>query len=166
MDISACPACGGNGFQGTSVVMLQDGQFYERHTGPCEECGSPREFVFRMPTELELRLGAADFGGPEPSELLDPGEWMTVAEVSADRDAGATKADLEYAAAAAEEVLKFLPPGSDVADAIPASAFHSPVGRDAYARMPERYTRGRLMAIARALREAAEAPYDDPPGPA
>jgi hypothetical protein len=163
MDIKACPACGGNGFQGTSVVMLQDGQVYERHTGTCEECGSPREFVFRMPVELELRLGAADFGGPEPSELLDPGEWMTVAEVAADREGGASKEDLEYAAAAAEEVLKFLPPD---ADEIPATAFHSPVGRDAYARMPERYTRGRLTAIATALREAAEAPYDDPPEPA
>ena len=152
MDIKACPACGGVGFSGTSVVMLQDGQVYERHTGTCEECGSPREFVFRMPPEPELRLGAADFGGPGPSELLDPGEWMTVADVYAGREGGASKEDLEYAAAAAEEALKFVPPGSDE---IPRHAFHSPVGRDAYARMPARYTRGRLTAIVTALREAA-----------
>lgn len=142
--------------------MLQDGRVYERHTGTCEECGSPREFVFRMPPEPELRLGAADFGGPEPSELLDPGEWMTVADVVAGREGGASKNDLAFAAAAVEEAIKFVPADSDE---IPANAFHSRVGRDAYARMPARYTRGRLTAIATALREAAEAPYDDPPGP-
>lgn len=159
MDIKACPACGGNGFSGTSVVMLQDGEVYERHTGTCAECGSPREFVFRMPPEQQLRLGEADFGGPEPSELLDPGEWMTVADVVAGREGGASKEDLAYAAAAVDEAIKFVPAG---ADEIPSFAFHSPVGRDAYARMPARYTRGRLTAIATALREAAVT--NGPPG--
>lgn len=160
MDIKACPSCGGNGFSGTSVVMLQDGEVYERHTGTCQECGSPREFVFRMPRDTELRLGAADFGGAEPSELLDPGEWMTVADVATGRDGGPSKGDLVFAAAAVEEALKFVPAD---ADDIPPHAFHSLIGREAYQRMPARYSRGRLSAIAAALREQAAAPYRTPP---
>jgi hypothetical protein len=159
MDVKACPSCGGNGFSGTSVVMLHDGKVYERHTGTCEECGSPREFIFRMPEEFEIRLSPTDFGGPEPSELLDPGEWMTIAEVAASPEGGASKEDLAFAAAAVDEVLKFVPPDSDE---IPRWAFHSRIGRDAYQSMPERYTRGRLTAISTALHEAANAPYETP----
>jgi hypothetical protein len=162
MDLKPCPRCGGHGFSGTSVVMLQDGRVFERHTGTCQECGSDREFVFRVPHEQELRLGDTDFGGPEPSELLDPGEWLMVADLAASREGGAAPEDLELAAAAVEEVLKFLPAG---ADAIPAPAFHSLTGRDAYAREPARFRRGRLEAIATALREAAAAPLRMPADP-
>jgi hypothetical protein len=145
--------CGGVGFAGTSVVLLIDEQVHERHTGPCQWCGQPREFLFRVPNDHEVRLDPADFGGPQPSELLDPGEWMAVAEMAASRPGGSAPEDFALAAAAVEEALKFLPPDSDE---IPARAFHSRVGREAYARMPERYTRGRLGAIAAAFRDRAK----------
>jgi hypothetical protein len=50
------------------------------------------------------------------------------------------------------------------ADDIPPQFFHSLLGREAYQRMPARFSRGRLSAIA-ALREQA-APYRTPPYPA
>jgi hypothetical protein len=162
MDVKPCPRCGGHGFSGTSVVMLQDGVVYERHTGTCQECGCAREFVFRVPQEPELRLGAADFGGPEPSELLDPGEWLLVADLAAAREGGAAREDLALAAAAVEEALKFVPAG---ADDIPAPSFHSSTGRDAYAREPARFRRARLEALAAALREEAAAPLRTPVDP-
>ena len=163
MDVTPCPMCGGVGFVGTSVVVVVDGRVHERHTGPCPECGSDREFLFRVPDDTQVRLGGTDFGGPQPSELLDPGQWMMVADMAASREGGSTPEDLELAAAAVDEAIKFVPPD---ADDIPATAFHSRVGREAYQRMPGRFRRGRLAAVARALREQAKAPYRGPAGPA
>ena len=157
MDVKPCPSCRGHGFTGTSVVMLLDGRLYERHTGACQECGADREFVFRVPPDEQLTLSMTDFGGPEPSELLDPGEWLTVADLVAGREGGAGPTGFAIAAAAVDEVLKFVPAG---AEEIPRTAFHSPEGREAYLRRPERFRRGRLEALAAALHEAANEPVD------
>lgn len=152
MDVTPCPACRGRGFSGTSVVMLTDGTMYERHTGTCLECGTAREFVFRVQAEEPVRLDEVAFGGPERSELLDPGEWLAVADVAANRAGGPDADDLLLAAAAVDEVLKFVPAG---ADEVPADAFHSSTGRDVYERQPHRFGRDRLESLAITLRDFA-----------
>ncbi|MCC9706558.1 hypothetical protein E4N62_15535 [Streptomyces sp. MNU76] len=92
------------------------------------------------------------FGGAEPSQIIDPGEFEAVAgrlaestgiqllnmpESEHHRFRGA----MAYVVAAYEEMLKFLPPDQD---AIPSSAFVSEVGRARYQRDPRNYERGIL----------------------
>jgi len=132
--------------------MLIDGTLYERHTGTCQECGAAREFVFRVPPDEQLRLDEVVFGGPERSELLDPGEWLAVAGLAANRAGGADADDLLLAAAAVDEVLKFVP---DDADEVPVEAFHSTTGRAGYERAPYRFGRERLATLAITLRNLA-----------
>lgn len=152
MDVTPCSVCRGLGFSGTSVVMLLDGTLHERHTGTCQECGAAREFVFRVPPNEPLNLDEVVFGGPERSELLDPGEWLNVADLVANREGGADADDLLLAAAAVDEALKFVP---DDADEVPPEAFHSVTGRATYESKPYRFQRDRLKALAAALRQLA-----------
>ena len=90
------------------------------------------------------------FGGDEPSRLLDPGEWVRVAEISARSvPAGpAPDARARYAravaAAAISEALKFIPRD---ASAVPASAFWTMVGQDLYEQEPGRFNRARLEVL-------------------
>src|SRR5687767_13618416 len=58
------------------------------------------------------------------------------------------------AAAAVEEVLKFIPPGQDK---VPASAFFTGEGQDVYAREVGRFTRARLEAVLETYRNAVHA---------
>jgi hypothetical protein len=108
-----------------------------RYRGTCAGCGTPREFTFAAPARPAPRRtsaldGAVYFGGPEPSRLLDPAEWMLVAEVFAqaatvpddapDRSRAYQEAreSLAVAVAAMNEVLKFVPAS---ANTVPESAF-------------------------------------------
>lgn len=152
MDTTPCTVCRGRGFSGTSVVMLTDGTLHERHTGTCQECGARREFVFRVPPDEQIRLGEVVFGGPEPSELLDPGEWLAVADLASNRTGGPGADDLLLAAAAVDEVLKFVPDG---AAEVPAAAFRSPAGRAVFEEQPHRFGRERLEMLAITLRDFA-----------
>jgi hypothetical protein len=107
-----------------------------------------------LPAEIPLPLGRdVVFGGPEPSELLDPGEWLVVADLAANRAPAADQADFALAAAAIDEVLKFIPDG---ADEVPEAALRGGTGREAYAREPGRFRRRRLEAVAAAYRDLAE----------
>jgi hypothetical protein len=156
MDLHGC-SCGRGGFdRGSEVVALDDGDLARRYTGACAGCGTPREFVFRLPTEATMPpAGRVSFGGDEPSQLIDPGEWLSIADgyaAQAPADpAGLTpeqvrrgRAALDRAAAALDEVLKFVPEG---ADAVPADAFFSDRGREAFAGEPGRFRRDRLAAV-------------------
>src|SRR4029453_3774570 len=99
--------------------------------------------------------GSVRYGGPEASELLDPGEWLSVADayarnVPADTAAltseglHTAKSMLNRAAAAIDEGLKFIPPA---AARVPERAFVTDRGRAAYGKEPGRFRRARLEAV-------------------
>ena len=130
---------------------MVDGVLCSRYTGSCRRCGRRREFTFRLPEEISLPVGPdVTFGGPEPSELLDPGEWLMVADLAAKGAADAS--DLTLAAAATEEALKFIPEG---ADQVPPEAIRSVDGQQIYAEDPGRFRRRRLEVVAATYRELA-----------
>jgi hypothetical protein len=100
-----------------------------------------------------------------PSELLDPGEWLWVADryasypaedgtLSVD-EAVERCTDLAAAAAAVEEALLFVPEG---AGAVPAGAFRSERGRSVFEAGPERFTVDRLAEQHDVYRQLAGEP--------
>jgi hypothetical protein len=156
MSMNAC-ACGETRFTGRpkSAVMTADGELASRYDATCAGCGTARRFDFRLPATILPPLAqGVRFGGDEPSELLDPGEWLLVADDHAQRvpaaGAGPTIAGggeperaLAVAIAALDEILKFFPPG---AEECPAEAFSSVRGKAAHAAEPARFQRARLAA--------------------
>jgi hypothetical protein len=153
MDFTPCEACGYLGFSGTHASMLVDGRVQSRYEGLCPRCGTERRFVFRVPDELRLpRQHEIEFGDRVPSELLDPGEWLVIADLASRRAPAPDAQDLQLAAAAIDEVVKFIPEG---ADAVPPEAFRTDTGRGRYAKEPGRFRRRRLEAVANAYREGA-----------
>lgn len=157
MELRPC-VCGESEFDKTTASVIEDGVSVERYSGHCPNCGRARQFTFRMPEEPPRISFDMVYGwGDEPSRLLDPGEWLGVADVfaanaRAELD-GADSADeqrltrifyqLSAAAAATEEAAKFLPPG---AERVPEEAFRSQPGRQRYELSPQRFQRTNLEA--------------------
>lgn len=161
MDLRPC-GCGEVLFPRDSAVIQAGGDLASRYSGTCASCDTYREFVFRLPAEIAFpQPGMIVFGDGTPSELLDPGEWLWVA----DRYASASPADVSAldadarrgayrntatAAAAMDEVLAFIPAG---AWGVPTEAFRSERGRDVYLREPGRFGRDRLVVVRDTYRE-------------
>jgi hypothetical protein len=169
MDLHPC-ACGEFRFpRASSVVTTPDGALASRYAGTCPRDGVEREFLFGLPERVMPPPpdGVVVYGGPESSALIDPGEWLSVADayargVPADTaalaaDGGATaqataRSMLVRAVAAVEEVLKFIPAG---ADRVPEEAFVTDRGRAAHTREPGRFRRSRLEAVRDTYRSIA-----------
>ncbi|MEU1603558.1 hypothetical protein [Micromonospora matsumotoense] len=157
LDLHPCPRCGSMETAWRDEPVSDRSPPVHRYAGVCADCGEDREFLFELtdgasgPAEPGPRPKTR-FGGPQPSQLLDPGEWMLVAEWGVDAwsaadargdDVGAADS-LWTAVAAVEEVFKFLP--ADL-DAVPESAFWSVRGRTVYHREPGRFRRRRLHVL-------------------
>ncbi|MBO4208614.1 hypothetical protein [Micromonospora echinofusca] len=169
LDLRPC-GCGSAGFPRDRMTVLVDDpdRLLVRYAGPCDGCGAPRDVVFELPPAADRSDGPAYlFSGPAdgPSEALDAADWLGVAEgygALADALLAAVEADvsgdaegrwrdpqeraamvrlLAGAAAAVEEVLKFLP---GQAPALPAAAFWTGPGRERYARQRDLFDRDRL----------------------
>jgi hypothetical protein len=158
MDLQPCDNCGEHGFTGDSAVVLVEGTLCSRYTGDCGRCGNRRQFLFRLPAEIMLPVERdVVFGGADASELLDPGEWLTVADraasLPATGNADLDREDVALAASAIDEVLKFIPEG---AEDVPVGAFRSTTGQRLYAQEPGRFRRDRLAAVAATYRGLAE----------
>jgi hypothetical protein len=141
MDLQPCEACGYLGFTGSMATARAVARF----SGQCPRCKTVREFMFRLPDRPY-----EGFGGTDPSELLDPGEWLVVADLAARHSPVPDAADYALAAAAIDEVLKFIPAG---ASAVPPEALHTTAGRAAYELEPGRFQRSRLAAVADGYRK-------------
>lgn len=155
LELHPC-ACGeaSSGFR--SAVIELDDDLATHYTATCPRCGADREFVFRLPERVHVPLpGEVSYGDAAPSELLDPGEWLWVADrfvagVPADvavlerADRPPARHRLLSAAAAVAEAAKFIPPESD---AVPESAFWSDRGQTVFAREPGRFFRDRLEVV-------------------
>ena len=140
LELSPCPDCG------STETDWQDQQTAEvlSCTGACTGCGALREYLFSKP------LHAYDgFGGPEPSELIDAGQWLELADriagqVAADERSDEAREAMAVARQAVEEVIKFVPP---TADAVLDEAFWTEAGRAVRALDPGRFRLERLLVI-------------------
>ncbi|MFG1945199.1 hypothetical protein [Nonomuraea sp. NPDC048826] len=147
LDLHPC-ACGSADTTWRGGLVSVAGEMVNRYSGDCEECAAPREYLFGLPARPVMPTGYPTFGGPEPSELLDAGEWLWVADLSAgnvpvDDPAEAERA-LKVATAAVAEVVKFVPPG---ADAVPDDGFWSERGLGMRAAEPGRFDLDRLLVV-------------------
>jgi hypothetical protein len=166
MELYGCPACGCRRFEPTSSVIMVEGELASRYRGRCPDCGREREYMFWIPEKILLPPpDRARFGGDRPSELMDPGEWMWLADdfsarvpidpaelVAAERQRN--RYELTMAVAALDEVLKFVPPGTDE---VPADAFWTDRGREVYRKRPGRFLRGAVLAVKDAYQEIVDA---------
>jgi hypothetical protein len=163
MDMHPCERCGDVNVTWDSSLTDDNGTPARRYHGTCGDCGAQRAFVFALP-ERPLVAGADEvvvFGGPDPSRLLDPGEWLLVADLCAQAaavpDGAIPGADerqsIAIAVAAVGEILKFVPAG---ADAVPESAFWSTRGRTVFLQEPGRFQRRRLLIVRDTYRDAQE----------
>jgi hypothetical protein len=142
MDQHPC-TCGDIEFDRQSAVITDGGVLCTRYFGRCRTCGTMRELIFELPPTQRPIGDQVEFGGSDPSRLLDAGEWMATSEYYAKLDPG-TAEDLDIARAALEEVIKFLPDG---ADSVPDKAFWTERGRAVREREPGRFRRDRLAAV-------------------
>jgi hypothetical protein len=164
MELRPCEVCGETEFDPGSAVVMYEGDLASRYEGVCPRCGNERTFLFRIPDEpLLAREDETEFGGDEPSELIDAGEWMWLADLIAssspaepdglDDDARRTVLlDLRTAAAAVSEVMKFLPLDGDT---VPLNSFWTDRGRAVYGEQPGRFSRGRLEVVRTTYRDLA-----------
>ena len=85
MDLRPCQSCGSAEVPWQAALVSAGGELARSYSGSCAGCGRYREFTFLLP-ELPMPRPAGAlvcFGGEEPSELLDPGEWLWVADLAA-----------------------------------------------------------------------------------
>lgn len=132
MDLHPC-LCGCATFdRASSVVDTPDG-LCSQYRGTCADCGERREFTFLLPdVPFEIDTDADLFGGEGTSDLLDPGEWMFVADRYADAvpqsvPAAATERSesrllLATAFAAVTEAIAYADPDTGQ---VPEAAFRS-----------------------------------------
>lgn len=147
LDLTPCPTCGSVETEWRHALAQVDGELVAAYDGACQDCSAQREYLFHLP-EREHAGGTPNFGGPEPSALIDPGQWLALADLlmaavpADDPDAAAEIA--AFATAAVAEALKFVPDG---ADTVPPSSFWSTTGRQVHDRQPGRFHRDRLQVV-------------------
>ncbi|MEV6281598.1 hypothetical protein [Kribbella sp. NPDC051770] len=150
--------CGAAG-ELTFGVVERDGETLAVYEGDCPGCGRARRFEFRLPAEP---VAGPAYGGEEPSRIVDAGEFLWYSDrateqafrLSAETDDDAVargRSALEVAAAALDEVRKFVPAG---ATAVPREAIGSELGQALYDADPDRFTLDTLAGRRRLLDDA------------
>ncbi|WP_203927853.1 hypothetical protein [Virgisporangium ochraceum] len=153
MALHPCGVCGDGSFVPVVREVLEDGVLVTHYTGRCDTCRALRDFRFRIDREPEG--DGPRFGGDEPSEIIDAGQWLRgVDRVLAETPSNILGVSEEewrarrymFAAAAESvgEVLKFIPAGDD---AVPPGAFWTASGREMRDAVPERFERDRLEQL-------------------
>lgn len=147
LELNPCPDCGSIDTPWEHGIAEVDGELAISYAGICAGCGAEREFLFGLPARETKVTSWPAFGGPEPSELLDPGQWMAVADRAAagvPTDPGEAGKVLAVARAAVDEALKFVPAGQD---AVPEDEFWTPEGRAVRDAEPGRFRLERLLVV-------------------
>jgi hypothetical protein len=173
LDLTPCERCGAVEMDWETAVENGRGTVLCSYEGSCMSCGTVRRYLFRLPESgtVAPATGVVPFGGEQPSELLDAGEWLWVADLSVadlpESEPDARRDALDIAATAVDEVLKFLPAG---ANELPSSAFWTERGEAVFALDPSRFDQRRLIALRDKYRRDSAglpaAPPDRPGGPA
>lgn len=164
MDLHPCE-CGSKKFEPKNRVVSRRDALVSVYEGPCGECEAKRRFEFGVPEVQVAPTDPLTYGGPEPSTILDPGQFLWASDQYAKSAPGnlssASEAErklarslLEAAVACVSEVLKFIP---ESADAVPDDAFSSPRGKSVRDREPGRFRRTRLQAVLSAYQKLATA---------
>ena len=156
MDLHPCEECGAIDVVWRHATVYVDGGIGGGYFGSCPGCGAKREFVFALPEREWVVAEFPNFGGPEPSRLLDAGEWLWVADRAAGNapagDPAGERRALALASQAVAEVLKFIPDGEEL---VPEAAFWTERGREVHSAEPGRFSRGRLQVVRDTYRELA-----------
>ncbi|MFC4529498.1 hypothetical protein [Sphaerisporangium dianthi] len=157
LDLNPCGRCRSADTAWEHALVAVPEGMAVRYSGTCSGCGAERRHLFGVP-EREVAAGRfPTFGGPEPSRLLDAGEWLWVADLTAGSvpadDPDAARQALAIAVAAVEEVVKFVPPG---AEEVPEGAFWTELGRQVRIAEPGRFEVDRLLIVRDAYRRLAE----------
>jgi hypothetical protein len=158
--------CGEMEARWVDVPLTLEGRPARYFTGACEGCGRGREFTLAIPDDAGRRDDVVFGDGAEPSQIIDPGEWLSVSDLYGQRvdevlsdeafgpdDVGVVHYALSARVSAIDEVLKFLPPAADV---VPEWFFRSVPGRAVYEAAPARFGRDALHAERAALRSNLE----------
>lgn len=152
MDLRPCPHCGEPEFSwSVHAAGIRDGQRTSSYEGQCPTCGAARRFEFIV---LDPNLPPPALGGPEPSQIIDPAEFLAVGDhamrlavvrpdATPEDVADAYDAAVD-AVAAVEEILKFIPPDAAV---VPEPAFRTQDGLARLAANPLRFGRRTLEAV-------------------
>lgn len=124
------------------------------YEGYCPRCGQERSFEFLLGEEF---VPPPAFGARRASEIIDPSDFLRLAQGAAQalppspdglsrqqRDDALDA--VETAAAALDEVLKFVPPG---ARAVPRESFLTEAGRADFDARPAAYALDSLLATRR-----------------
>jgi hypothetical protein len=156
--------CGGRGFELVEHRQeIRAGERYWVYETTCPRCGERRRFEFAVADEPAPPY--PEFGGAQPSQLIDAGQFLAIGERAAagvpEEPAGlsgeefaAAYESIAVAVAAVGEAVKLVPPG---ADAVPPSTLRSPESRELYALEPYRFQRRHLLAVLGAYREVQAA---------
>lgn len=171
MDLHRCE-CGAGEFDRKHRLELHGEDLVAVYEGRCGACGTTRRFTFRMSSDIPPPAPA--FGGDEPSQIIDPGQFADVA-LRLSESVGVEllntpvaeqyklRGAVAYTVAAFEEILKFIPAGQD---AVPADLFTSEAGRALYRREPRDFERGILEMNVRDARAVLDGidEHSTPPG--
>ncbi|MCC5576511.1 hypothetical protein IMZ11_12800 [Microtetraspora sp. AC03309] len=156
LDLHPCKQCGSVETEWARGLVNVEGELADRYTGTCDGCGAEREFLFGLPERPAMPAGYPTFGGKESSQLIDAGEWMWVADLTAGNvpvgDRAEAHRTLSVAAAAVEEIVKFIPPGQEE---VPDDGFWSERGRAVRAAEPGRFQLDRLLIVRDTYRDLA-----------
>jgi hypothetical protein len=159
LSLRPCPNCGSTGqvVQGFAEGTVE-GDEVRWLAARCPNCAEIHRYPFRFPAEPATPVdGHQRFGGDEPSELLDPGQWLLLAdamledvperpgELSAQRRQQ-FREQVDVAVAAVEEALKFLAEGED---SVSAFAFWSEPGHRLFTAQPWMFEREWLADLLR-----------------
>jgi hypothetical protein len=150
MELHPC-ACGLATFEQRHWLEERGDDLIAIYEGPCRGCRKTRRFELRLIDDLPPAPPA--FGGPTPSQIIDPGEFLAAAERAAGQvpddiaarplhERAVARRQLALAVAALDEVLKFIPDGED---RVPATAFDG--ARAAYDADPARFDRGSIEGM-------------------
>jgi len=116
----------------------------------CLHCGAQQEFIFHCanpdpedpPRPALERINP----GPEPSEIIDLGQWLSLFHLLVDQahrspDAAESRRVAFQAAQCLDEALKFYTEDDELP---PRAAFRTEASRRAFAEHPEKFARQRL----------------------
>lgn len=148
LELHPCEQCGETGAQWEHGLAEDDeGDPAGAYWATCPGCGTEREYVFGLPEREHLTDRWPNFGGAEPSEVIDAGQWLGIADANAGAvpdDREAAERVLSVARAAVDEVLKFIPAGTTE---VPDDAFWTDDGRRLRDAEPGRFALDRLLVV-------------------
>lgn len=145
LELHPCPDCGSVDAPWEQALVEIDGEPASSYAAICPGCDAQREYLFGLPAQETPVRGWPTFGGPEPSQVLDAGQWLDVADTAASQvpaDPAEAGKVLAVAQAAVDEVIKFVPAG---ADAVPEDEFWTPAGQSVRDAEPGRFRLDRLL---------------------